>query len=74
MAKKMSRRKFVKNMMAVGISRNVANWAARIGTEEAMRTLATIMKQPHILCITNVAKLKDGWRIRAKGLDTETVE
>lgn len=46
MDKKMSRRKFVKNMMAVGISRNVANWAARIGTEEAMRTLATIMNQP----------------------------
>jgi hypothetical protein len=68
MAKKMSRRKFVKNMMAVGISRNVANWAARIGTEEAMRTLAMIMNQPHVLCITNVAKRKDGWRIRAKGL------
>lgn len=68
MAKKMSRRKFVKNMMAVGISRNVANWAARIGTEEAMRSLAMIMNQPHILCITNVVKRKDGWRIRAKGL------
>ena len=68
MAKKMSRRKFVKNMMAVGISRNVANWAARIGTEEAMRTLATIMNQPHVLRITNIAKRKDGWRIRAKGL------
>ena len=68
MAKKMSRRKFVKNMMAVGISRNVATWAARIGTEKAMRTLATIMNQPHILCITNVAKRKDSWRIRAKGL------
>ena len=68
MAKTMSRRKFVKNMMAVGISRNAANWAARIGTEEAMRTLATIMNQPHILCITNVAKRKDGWQISAKGL------
>lgn len=33
-----------------------------------MRTLAMIMNQPHILCITNVAKRKDGWTIRAKGL------
>lgn len=64
----MKRKKFVKNMMAVGISRNVANWAARIGTEEVMRSLATIMNQPHILCITNVAKRKGGWRIRVKGL------
>ena len=31
MAKKMSRKKFVKKMMSVGISRNVANWAARTG-------------------------------------------
>lgn len=61
-------KRFRKKLMATGVSRNAANWAARIGTEEAMRTLAMIMNQPHILCITNVAKRKDGWRIRAKGL------
>lgn len=67
----MKRKKFVKNMMAVGISRNVANWVARIGTEEAMRSLVTIMNQPHILCITNVAKRKGGWRIKAKGFSAK---
>ena len=70
----MTRKKFIKNMMSVGISRNVANWAVQIGTEEAMRTLATIMNQPHVLCITNVAKRKDGWRIRAKCFPVEAVE
>ena len=67
----MKRKKFVKNMMSVGISRNVANWAARIGSEAAVRTLATIMNQPHVLCITNIAKRKDGWRIKAKGFSTK---
>ena len=67
----MKRKKFIKKLMSVGIGRNVANWAARIGTEEAMRSLATIMNQPHILCITNVAKRKDGWRIKAKGFSTK---
>ena len=70
----MTRKKFIKNMMSVGISRNVANWAARIGTEEAMRTLATIMNQPNVRRITNVAKRKDGWRIRTKGFPVEAVE
>lgn len=60
MAKRMSRKKFVKKMMSVGISRNAANWAARIGTEEAMRTLAMIMSQPpysvHHQCGT-----EEGW-------------
>lgn len=67
----MKRKKFVKNMMSVGISRNVGNWVARIGTEEAMRSLATIMNQPHVLCITNVAKRKNGWRIKAKGFSVK---
>ena len=67
----MKRKKFVKNMMSIGISRNVANWAARIGTEEAMRSLSTIIKQPHVLCITNVAKRKDGWTIKAKGFSVK---
>ena len=71
MAKKMSRKKFVKKMMSVGISRNVANWAARIGNDAAMQSLATIMSQPHILCITNVARRKDGWTIKAKGFAME---
>ena len=67
----MKRKKLIKNMMSVGISRNVANWAARIGTEEAMRSLARIMNQPHVLCITNVAKCKDGWAIKAKGFSVK---
>lgn len=71
MAKKMTRRKFVKKMMSVGISRNVANWAARTGNDAAMQSLATIMSQPHILCITNVARRKDGWTIKAKGFAME---
>ena len=67
----MKRKKFVKNMMSVGIGRNAANWAARIGSEAAMRTLAIIMNQPHVLCITNVAKRKDGWTIMAKAVKPE---
>lgn len=62
----MKRKKFIKNMMSVGIGRNAANWAAQRRCEVDAIVMARIMSQPGVLGITNVIKTKEGIALRVK--------
>lgn len=63
----MTRKKFIKKLMSVGISRNAANWGVKHG-EPGVRLLAHVMNQPGVCCITNAAQSKTDYIVRTKVL------
>lgn len=63
----MTRKKFIKNLMSAGISRNAANWGARHG-EPSVRLLVHVMNQPGVCCITNVVQSKTDYIVKVKAL------
>ena len=65
----MKRKRFVKLMMAEGISRNAANWICKHRHRVHAKDMAVIMGMPGVKCITNVAMTRVGWTLRVKGTD-----
>lgn len=67
----MKRKKFVKNMMSVGISRNAANWVCREGGRAGTILMAQAMNLPGAYCVSGVFRTCDGLRLRVKAHKTE---
>ena len=67
----MKRKKFIKNMMSVGIGRNAANWVCREHSEAAVRLIVQIQSIPGFYSLTGVAQANDGLVFRVKRLKPE---
>lgn len=62
----MKRKKFIKNLMSVGIGRNAANWLARERSDKAAYLVNRISRTPGFHALTGVAQSKYGLVFRVK--------